>query len=169
MAKIKRSEARDLLFTILFETEFKSGDDPAQIFELTCDNREIPEDKYIRQTFFGVIAKSELIDGVISKYSKGWRADRLSKVSRTIIRIATYEMLFDESIPSNVSISQAVELAVRYGEDRAKPFVNGVLSGIFKDIGEKGIDGVINAVLDEMKAEKTEAEESAEQDGEQGE
>lgn len=168
MAKIKRSEARDLLFTMLFETEFRSDDDPAKVFEIACENREIPDDKYIRQTFFGVMSRAELVDGVISKYSKGWRADRLSKVSRTIIRIATYEMLFDNEIPANVSISQAVELAVKYGEDRAKPFVNGVLSGLFKDIEEKGIDGVINGTLEEMRSadNSAEAEGESEQDGE---
>ena len=98
-----------------------------------------------------------MLDEVISEYSKGWRADRLSGVSRSIIRIATYEMLFIEDIPMNVSISQAVELAVKYGEDKAKQFVNGVLSGLFKDWESDGSEAIIAAAVASLET-KTEDE-----------
>lgn len=160
MAKITRQEARDILFGLLFETEFHEGENPTAIYELACADRDIPADKYIKETFFGVISKSAVLDDVISEYSKGWRADRLSGVSRTIIRIATYEMLFVEDIPMNVSISQAVELSVKYGEDRAKQFVNGVLSGMFKDIQAKGIDTVIAAAVAAIEAKAAKAAEA---------
>ena len=162
MAKITRQEARDLLFTLLFETEFHAGEDPAAIYELACADRDIPGNKYIKETFFGVISRSEILDAVISKYSKGWRADRLSKVSRTVIRIATYEILFVEDIPFNVSISQAVELAVKYGEDRAKQFVNGVLSGLYKDAQAIGVANIIAGANEAVQA-KSAAPENAEE------
>ena len=161
MAKVTRQEARELLFGLLFETEFHEGENPTAVYELACADRDIPADKYIKETFFGVISKSAVLDAVISEYSKGWRADRLSGVSRTIIRIATYEMLFIEDIPMNVSISQAVELSLKYGEDRAKQFVNGVLSGMFKDIQAKGVEAVIAeavAAIDAKTAKAAEAE-----------
>ncbi len=161
MSKLTRKEARDLLFGLLFETEFHSGDDPAAIFDLASEAREVPGDKYIRETFFGVVAKSEILDAVIGKYSKGWKAERLSKVSRTVIRIAVYEILFVEDIPANVSISQAVELTVKYAEDKAKQFVNGVLSSLFKDTQAKGLDAVIAeavAAVEQKKAERAESE-----------
>ena len=177
MAKVTRQEARDILFGLLFETEFHEGENPTAVYELACADRDIPADKYIKETFFGVLSKSEVLDAVISEYSKGWRADRLSNVSRTIIRIATYEMLFIEDIPMNVSISQAVELSVKYGEDKAKQFVNGVLSGMFKDIQAKGNEAVIaeaiaaieakaNAVEAEQAEEEAAETEAAEADGE---
>ena len=159
MAKITRQEARDILFGLLFETEFHDGENPAAIYELACADRELPDDKYVRESFFGVISRSELLDATISKYAKGWRADRLSKVSRTIIRIAAYEMLFVEDIPMNVSISQAVELSVKYGEDKAKQFVNGVLSGLFKDVQAKGVEIILEDAQAELDA-KAEAEEA---------
>ena len=143
MAKITRQEARELLFALLFETEFHNEKTPAEIYDLAVDNREIPADKYIRETFFGIISKSDVLDTVIGKYAKGWKADRLSKVSRSVLRIAVYEMLFVSDIPMNVSISQAVEISVKYGEDRAKQFVNGVLSGLFKDWESDGAEAVI--------------------------
>lgn len=153
MAKISRSEARDILFGLLFETEFKGGEDPAQIYELSCSNRDIPGDAYIKNAFFGVISRSEIIDSVINKYAKGWKAERLSKVSRTVLRIAIYEILFIDDIHPNISISQAVELTVKYGEDKAKQFVNGILSGLYKDCESMGVDAVI------AEANKTDATE----------
>ena len=163
MAKISRTEAREDLFSLLFETEFNRESNPEAIFALSCDNREIPQDKYIKNTFFGVLSRSEIIDRIISRYSQGWKADRLSKVSRTILRIAIYEILFDESIPANVSISQAVALTLKYGEDKSKQFVNGVLSGFNKDVESKGVDAVIAenvAVSDEAETETAEDDES---------
>ena len=158
MAKISRTEARDILFGLLFETEFKNGDSPMEIYELACRDREIPDDHYIRTTFFGVISRSGIIDAVITKYSKGWKADRLSKVSRTVLRIAIYEILFIEDIHPNISISQAVEFSLKYGEDKAKQFVNGVLSGLFKDIDGKNV----NAFIEELAASLEKNEEADE-------
>lgn len=153
MAKISRKEAREILLSLLYETEFHGGEDPNAVFTLAKSEREIPDDKYIKDTFFGVISRAELLDKVIGKYSKGWKADRLSKVSRAIIRIAAYEMLFVEDIPANVSISQAVELSIKYGEDKAKQFVNGVLSSMNKDIQAMGIEAVITSVSVEDREE----------------
>ena len=156
MAQISRVEARDILFKLLFETEFRSGDEPMDIYALACENREIPHNNYIKNTFFGVVSKSDVLDAIITKYSKGWKADRLSKVSRTVIRIAVYEMLYADDIPANVSISQAVELTLKYGEDGAKRFVNGVLSGFFKDGKDKGYEAVVAEALAEIEAAKAE-------------
>ena len=168
MAKISRTEARDNLFSLLFEVEFNREENPATIFSVSCDNREIPQDKYIKDTYFGVLSRAELIDRIISRYSQGWKADRLSRVSRTILRIAVYEILFVESIPANVSISQAVSLTLKYGEDKSKQFVNGVLSGFYKDVEIKGVEGVIseNAAPDNevSVSEESQEEEKAEEE-----
>ncbi len=163
MAKITRKEARELLFALLFETEFRTGDNPLEIYNTACENREIPGDKYIRESFFGALTRSALIDAVIGKYSKGWKAERLSKVSHTVMRIAIYEMLFVEDIPANVSISQAVELSVKYGEDKAKQFVNGVLSGLFKDIEALGAEAVIKEADGTTKTTEEKNEEKNEE------
>ena len=162
MAKLTRQEARETLFGLLFETEFQGGKEPAAIYDLACEDREIPNDKYVRESFFGILAKASVLDAVISRYAKGWRADRLSRVSRTVIRIAVYEMLYADDIPANVSISQAVELSVKYGEDRAKQFVNGVLSGFFKDTKARGFEAVVAEALAEKAEKDNKVEEIAE-------
>ena len=159
MAKLSRKEARDILFGLLFETEFKSGESPTEIYELACKDRDIPDDKYIKDVFFGVITRSALIDSIIDRYSRGWKSDRLSKVSRTVIRIAVYEMLFVEDIHPNISISQAVEFAVKYGEEKSKQFVNGVLSGLYKDIDGKDVGAYIEDMASKLSS--SEAEENA--------
>ena len=164
MAKLTRQEARETLFGLLFETEFHEGKEPAAIYDLACEDRDIPNDKYVRESFFGILAKADVLDAVISKYAKGWRADRLSRVSRTVIRIAVYEMLFVEDIPMNVSISQAVELTLKFGEDKAKQFVNGVLSGVFKDIQSNGVEAIIAEAANGTQA-TAEAESAVESDG----
>lgn len=144
MAKLSRTEARDVLFGLLFETEFKCDDNPSEIYAMSCENRDIPDNDYVKNTFFGVISRVELIDAVISKYSRGWKSERLSRVSRTVLRIAIYEILFIDDIHPNISISQAVDLSLKYGEDKASQFVNGVLSGLFKDCEADGVDAVIS-------------------------
>lgn len=144
MGQIKRKEARDLLFGLLFETEFNSDKCAQEIFDISCDNREIPENAYIKEVFFGITEKAELLDDIISRYAKGWRADRLSKVSRTIIRLAVYEILFVKDIPASVSVNEAVELAKKYGEDKARAFVNGVLASVVKDVDAKGVDAIVS-------------------------
>lgn len=155
MAKISRKEARDILFGLLFETEFKNGDSPTEIYNLACKDRDIPDDHYVRTTFFGVVSRAKVIDAVITKYSKGWKAERLSRVSRTILRIAVYEILFIDDIHPNISISQAVELSLTYGEDKAKQFVNGVLSGLFKDIDGNDINAFIENIALSLDSEET--------------
>ena len=166
MAKISRTEAREALVGLMFEVEFQAGCNPTEIYERSCLNREIPADAYIKKAFFGILSKCEVIDSVIGKYSTGWKADRLSKVSRSILRIAVYEILFEDDIHPNISISQAVGLAVKYGEDRAKQFVNGVLAGLFKDFEQIGVEAIIAAAVEanETVTEPDAEPEQAEQD-----
>ena len=158
MAKISRAEAREALFGLMFEVEFQTEESPEAIYERSCANREIPEDAYIKKAFFGILSKCEVVDAVIGKYSTGWKSDRLSRVSRSILRIAVYEVLFEDDIHPNISISQAVSLAVKYGEDRAKQFVNGVLSGLFKDWEKDGAEAIIAEGVAAVEAKNAPAE-----------
>ena len=68
------------------------------------------------------------IDGVINEKANGWSSSRMGKVDLTIIRLAVYEILFDEEVPVGVAINEAVELAKKFGQDGSAGFVNGVLA-----------------------------------------
>ena len=154
-----RKEAREAVFALIFECEFRGEETPEEICDSSVENREIEENDYIRSAFFTVCEKREEIDALIGEHAQGWKTQRLTNVSRSILRLAAYEMLFVEDIPMNVSISQAVELSVKYGEDKAKQFVNGVLSGLFKDIQSKGIEVDLEEAQSEINA-KAEADEA---------
>ena len=142
MSAIKRREARELVVSLLFETEFKEGESVAEIYKLSSDNLEIPDDEYIKRAYFGVCENKEQIDALIGKSTKGWRTTRLTKLSRSIMRLAVYEMLFEEKIPNSVAINEAVELTKKFDDPKAKAFVNGVLNSVKNDIEAEGKENV---------------------------
>lgn len=142
-----RTQVREHLFKLLFRIEFNPKEDmdeqidlffndsPADVEEdYTSVGADIPlEDaEYIRTKYNGIIEKLSDIDAEINKSAKGWTTDRLGKVELAVLRLAVYEMLFDESIPVGVAIDEAVDLAKRFAQDGASSFVNGILSGVLK-------------------------------------
>ncbi len=136
MAKITRREAREILAGLLFETEFHPDYDVNGIYALAIEDRDIPEDDYIRRAYFGICENLQKIDGVIGEHSKGWKTQRMSKLSRSILRLCVYEMLYEE-IPYSVSINEAVELCKKFDDDKARPFVNGILNSVKEQLEAK--------------------------------
>ena len=130
MSGIKRKEAREIVVGLLFETEFKTEENSKEIFAISTENRDIPEDEYVREAYFGVCENKEQIDTLIGAHSKGWKTHRLTRLSRSIMRLATYEMLFCEDIPYSVSINEAVELTKKFDDPKARAFANGVLNSV---------------------------------------
>ena len=78
------------------------------------------------------------IDALLSRHAKGWRTDRLSRISRAVLRLGTYEVVFAEKIPAPIAINEAVELAKKYDDPKARAFINGVLNAIKKELEENG-------------------------------
>lgn len=85
---------------------------------------------FIRKSVASVLTNLEEIDEQITRYLKGWEYSRLPKVDKAIMRLATNEILFDDTIPVGVSINEAVELSKRYSSDTSFRFLNGVLGNI---------------------------------------
>lgn len=77
------------------------------------------------------------VDGLISSRAIGWKTERMTKVSLSILRIAVYEMRFCKDIPFSVSINEAVEMTKKYDDEKAPSFVNGILNGIAENLGLK--------------------------------
>ena len=92
---------------------------------------------YIRDTYYAVCDNRDEIDALIGENSNGWRPDRLGNVSRSVLRLAVYEMKFVDSIPYNVAINEAIELTKKYDDEKARPFINGVLNSVKNSLGEK--------------------------------
>ena len=141
MAAITRKEAREEAFRLLFETEFRSAEEPVSIYALSTDNREVAENEYIKQVYFGVRENLEQIDAIIVNHSKGWKPERITPVSRSVIRLSIYEMLYMEDIPTAVSLNEAIELVKKYDDAKVRAFVNGVLNGAKDEIEARRANG----------------------------
>ena len=87
---------------------------------------------YIRDKALNVILKSEEIDEMLNEHVTGWKTSRMNKVDLSILRLAVYEMKYDEEIPEKVAINEAVELAKKFGGDEAPAFVNGILAKLIQ-------------------------------------
>ena len=130
---MKRSELREHLFLMLFRKDFHETEDLKEQAKLYLETLEQPSEKdleYLEKRFLDVISYLSEIDATIEEASKGWQLKRIGKVELSIMRLATYEMKYDEEIPVKVAINEAVELAKKFGEDNSGSFVNGILGKI---------------------------------------
>ena len=90
--------------------------------------RTSPADRaLIDELVLGVAAKREELDAIVQELSRNWRLERMALVERNIIRLALYELKYVTSVPTNVALNEAVELAKRFGTSEGAAFVNGLL------------------------------------------
>lgn len=129
--RMSRREIREQIFKLLFRAEFyEESDMPEQLslFFEELDQREEKDTAYIQKKYEGIMAHLTEIDAMINEVAQGWKTSRMGKVDLTLIRLATYELKFEEDIPTGVAINEAVELAKAYGTDDSASFVNGILA-----------------------------------------
>ncbi|MDD6844781.1 MAG: transcription antitermination factor NusB [Clostridia bacterium] len=130
-----RSIIREHIFKILFRAEFYNKEEltqQAEYYVSELSNAKDKEIEYIKDKTLAIIDKLPEIDEIINENSDGWPTNRLGKAELTIMRLAVYEIRFDEEIPDGVAINEAVELSKKYGSDNSSSFVNGVLAKIIK-------------------------------------
>ena len=130
---MKRRELREHIFEILFRVEFMSESDMEEQLELFFEDlaEARPADvDYIKNKYLAVREKMPMIDILIDEKSTGWKTSRMGKVELTILRLAVYEMLFDEDVPVTVAINEAVEISKKFGGDDTPAFVNGILAKV---------------------------------------
>ena len=126
-----RRELREQVFLMLFRVEFHDASEMNEQLTLYSEQLEGCSEKdsnYILDKYKKIVEKLEEIDAAIGEASKGWKVSRMAKVDLALLRLAVYEMKYEEDIPSKVSINEAVELAKKYGADESASFVNGVLA-----------------------------------------
>ncbi len=130
-----RSIIREHIFKILFRAEFYNKEEltqQAEYYVSELSNAKDKEIEYIKDKTLAIIDKLPEIDEIINENSDGWPTNRLGKAELTIMRLAVYEIRFDEEIPDGVAINEAVELSKKYGSENSSSFVNGVLAKIIK-------------------------------------
>lgn len=135
MAATNRRKSREIATQLVFESLINKEGYMEKI-ECFRENAEENIDDvdfgYIARVLRGIEENGELIDENISKYLVKWKLERLPKINAAILKMATYEILFEEDIPNKVTINEAVELAKKYGDDNAPSFINGVLNSLIK-------------------------------------
>ena len=128
-----RREIRELIFKMVFRVEFHNEDEIPEQLRLFMDTLDSASDKdrdYIERKVQDILTHIEEIDAIIDSSAQNWKTSRMAKVELTLIRLAVYEIRFEEDIPTGVAINEAVELAKAYGEENSASFVNGVLARI---------------------------------------
>ena len=131
---MKRTEARELAFKLIYSFEIQNTMDEEQMNLFFEENDKEEEKKnYIKTIFEGLIKNKDEIEKLIeSNLKEKWTIDRISKIDLAILRVAIYELIYLK-LPYKVAINEAVELAKKYGDDSSKSFVNGILASIVKD------------------------------------
>lgn len=126
-----RREIREHIFLMLFRKDFHEANELNEQVEMYIAQIEKPslEDyAYLTKRFQAVMEHLDEIDTILTEVSSGWKLNRMGKVDLTILRLAVFEMRFDEDVPVKVAINEAVEMAKIFGGDESPSFINGVLA-----------------------------------------
>lgn len=126
-----RTELREHIFKLLFCREFNNPQDMQEQLELYFGKMEGISDsdrEYIETKYRAAAEKLDELDEQINSHATRWKTSRMNKVDLTILRLAVYEIKWDEEVPTSVAINEAVELAKKFSAEEAGAFVNGVLA-----------------------------------------
>ena len=142
-----RHLSRSIVLQTLFEWDFAvEKTEPKDMLDRNIEEfgPGLDDSSFMNELFLGVVKKKAIIDEIIEKAAPDWPIDKISIVDRNILRIGLYELLFGDrtQVPPKVSINEAIELAKSFGGENSSKFINGVLGGVYKEIGEPGKDDV---------------------------
>ncbi len=126
-----RTKARKRALDVLYESDLRSLDALAVLAERVA-RADPPLNPYTVSLVEGVAAHRERIDELLSTYSVGWTLDRMPVVDRNILRLGTYELLWEDDVPDPVAVSEAVAMARELSTDESPTFVNGLLARLFE-------------------------------------
>ena len=144
-----RSNARELAIHLIYGREF-TGEEPEQViatrldrdyYEKLSQENTVYADRpnqaqraYLDRVVSGVANRVEELNGIIQKYSIGWDVTRISRLTRTIMQLAIFEIQYMDDVPTGVAISEAVRVAKTYDGDDTGSFVNGVLGAFARSL-----------------------------------
>ena len=128
-----RRALRESIFRILFRVEFNSREEMKEQIAFSVDTIEdlsMEDEIYIVDKTNNIISLIDEIDNIITGISEGWNIERIGKAELAILRLAIYEMKYDEDVPFKVAINEAVELSKIYCSEEARSFINGLLAKV---------------------------------------
>lgn len=144
-----RGDARELAVHLIYAREF-TGEEPQQIvasrlnkeyYEKLKDENQVYSDRpsraqtaYIDSVVSGVANRTEDLNAIIQQFSIGWDVSRISRLTRTVMQLAIFEILYVEDVPTGVAISEAVRISKMYDGDDTGAFVNGILGAFARNL-----------------------------------
>ena len=137
---MNRSAMRENAFKLMYSLEIQKNkelNEQNEQIDLYFESNEIEDEqtkKYVKDTILGIEKnKDEILKNIEENLKEEWKLSRISKMDLSILELAIYEIKFTD-IPYKVAINEAVELAKKYGEDKSKNFVNGILASVVKEL-----------------------------------
>jgi N utilization substance protein B len=131
----KRRKARESTLQILFQLEFDNTNPEKTIGSFWKNKKATKEiEEHSRWLVEGITSHREKIDRLIQSVSANWRISRMAIVDRNVLRIAVFELLYEESLAPAIVINEAIEIAKKYSSEEGATFVNGVLDAVRKEI-----------------------------------
>jgi N utilization substance protein B len=129
-----RRKSRELALQALYQGEL-AGQAGLLDFEEFCSHFQVNKKAipYAKNLLDGVQEKREEINQLIIKYAENWRLERMSVIDRNILRLAVFELRYQEDVPTSVAINEAVEISKRYSTDESGSFINGILDAMVKE------------------------------------
>ena len=130
-----RHKARECALQMLFQRDI-THDSIEQIAATYWDSQDEPEENrvFADSLAAGTINHVEQLDALIGRHAENWRLDRMAVVDRNLLRLATYEFLYDAETPKSVVINEAIEIARRFSAQESPQFINGILDSIRKEV-----------------------------------
>ena len=134
---MNRHEQREQVFKLLFRDEFHTAQEMDQQVKLFFEDEELSgisekDMEYIAQKHEKIREKLAELDKLLDEKAENWKVSRMGKVELTVLRLALYEMIYDEEVPEGAAINEAVEIAKTYGQESSGSFVNAVLAKFVK-------------------------------------
>ena len=134
---MNRTEMRENAFKLIYSLEIQKVENVQEQINLYFDSNNITDEeakKYIANAVNGIEEhQEEILKDIETNLKEEWKLSRISKMDLTILKLAIYEIKYTD-VPYKVSINEAVELAKKYGEDKSKKFVNGILASVVKEM-----------------------------------
>ena len=136
---MKRREAREVAFILIFEKSFRS-ESMEELIEFAKVSRTLELDDYSYNLACSVAGSWDELNEKITPFLSNWRLERLSRVSAALLRLSFYEIEHFDDIPNSVTINEAVELAKKYGTMEDASYINGVLGGFVRKLPDKAAE-----------------------------
>ena len=126
-----RRNLRIQIFKLLFRVEFNQPEEMSEQMDLFFNTEESIDEEAqaeIQEKYEAIEGKLSELDRMLNEKATGWTTTRMGKVDLAILRLALYEILYDDKVPASVAINEAVEIAKKFGQDESPSFINGILA-----------------------------------------